>query len=189
MYKIGMIIYITGASGSGKTTLLKKSPIKGYDMDDIYASNWKKHKTMDAVQKGAQKDTAALIAKHTHIVFVGLQGKDDLPFTPDIVYILVRKDYEQFYRDKLVRDLNLLCENKKDFEQVLAKEPFKDFRNHFWSSSIVNMKPLDEFKKDTEKMTKHLQDDFKGAPALSADAILKKLKGIGSGRVTRKRKQ
>ena len=188
MYKIGMIIYITGASGSGKTTLLKKSPIKGYDMDDIYTSNWKKHKTLEPVLKGVKKDVEVLIAKHTHILFVGLQGKDQLSFTPDVVYILVRKDYEQFYRDKLVRDLNLLCENKKDFEQVLAKEPFKDFRNHFWSSSIVNMKPLDEFKKDTNKMTKYLQDNFKGAPALSADAILKKLKGIGSGRVTRKRK-
>jgi hypothetical protein len=183
-----MIIYITGASGSGKTTLLKKSPIKGYDMDDIYANNWKKYKTFDPVLKGVKKDVEALIAKHTNIVFVGLQGKDQLSFTPDVVYILVRKDYEQFYRDKLVRDLNLLCENKKDFEKVLAKEPFKDFRNHFWSSSIVNMKPLDEFKEDTQKMTKHLQEDFKGASALTADAILKKLKGMGSRRVTRKKK-
>ena len=50
------------------------------------------------------------------------------------------------------------------------------------------MKTLDEFKEDTKKMTKHLQEDFKGAAALTADAILKKLKGMGSRRVTRKKK-
>ena len=50
------------------------------------------------------------------------------------------------------------------------------------------MKPLDEFKKDTESMTKLLQKDFSGAPALTADAILKKLKGVRAGPATRKRK-
>lgn len=174
-----MIIYITGASGSGKTTLLKNIQMKGYDLDDIYESNWKKHKKLETVQKGVKKDIDVLVSKHKNIVFVGLQGKEQLQFSPDIVYILVRKDYEQYYRDKLVRDLNLLCKYKSDFLEVLAKKPFEEFRDHFWSNDIVNMKTFDEFKKYVDKMNKNIQADFPKSELLTANEILRHLKTIG----------
>jgi GTPase SAR1 family protein len=170
-----MIVYITGASGSGKTTLLKSLSVKGYDLDDIYENNWKKHKRIDTVQKGVIKDINILLSKNKDIVFVGLQGKDNLPFTPDVVYILIRKDYEQYYRGKLVRDLNLLCKYKSEFEEVLKKEPFDEFRNHFWSNDIVNMKSFDEFKKYVDKMNKSIQKDFPTAEVLTASEIIKKI--------------
>jgi GTPase SAR1 family protein len=167
-----MIVYITGASGSGKTTLLKSLSVKGYDLDDIYESNWKKHKKVETVQKGVIKDINILLSKHENIIFVGLQGKDNLPFTPDVVYILIRKDYEKYYRDKLVRDLNLLCKYKSEFEEVLIKEPFDQFRNHFWSNDIVNMKSFDEFKKHIDKMNKSIQTDFPNSELLTASEII-----------------
>ena len=170
-----MIVYITGASGSGKTTLLKSLSVKGYDLDDIYENNWKKHKRIDTVQKGVIKDINILVSKNKNIVFVGLQGKDNLPFTPDVVYILIRKDYEQYYRDKLVRDLNLLCKYKTEFEEVLKKEPFDEFRNHFWSNDIVNMKSFDEFKKYLDKMNNSIKKDFSTAEFLTASEIIKKI--------------
>lgn len=173
-----MIIYITGASGSGKTTLLKKLPVKGYDLDDIYEKNWELHRKFETVQKGVQKDIDDLIAKHKNIVFVGLQGKEELLFTPDIVYILVRNDYEQYYRDKLIRDLNLLCKYKSEFEEVLAKKPFDTFKKHFWSNDIVNMKSFDEFRKAVEKMNKSLQEDFPNAELLTANELAKKIKKL-----------
>jgi len=113
-----------------------------------------------------------------NIVFVGLQGKDKLPFTPDVVYILIRKDYEQYYRDKLVRDLNLLCKYKTDFEEVLKKEPFDKIKNHFWANDIVNMKTFDEFKKYVDKMNKRLKEDFPTAEILTASEIIKKIKTL-----------
>ena len=171
-----MIVYITGASGSGKTTLLKSLSVKAYDLDDIYENNWKKHKKVDTVQKGVIKDINILVSKNKNIVFVGLQGKDTLPFTADVVYILIRKDYEHYYRDKLVRDLNLLCKYKTDFEEVLKKEPFDEFRNHFWSNDIVNMKTFDEFKQYVDKMNKSIQADFSEAEQLTANDINIKLK-------------
>jgi hypothetical protein len=171
-----MIIYITGASGTGKTTLLKKLPIQGYDLDDIYESNWKKHRKVETVQKGVKKDINELVSKHKDIVFVGLQSKKQLTFEPDIVYILVRKDYETYFRDKLIRDLNLLCTYKGEFEDVLRNKPFEEFRDHFWSNDIVNMKTLDEFKKYVSKMNKYIQDDFPKAKMLTANEILHEVK-------------
>lgn len=173
-----MIIYITGASGSGKTTLLKKLSIKGVDLDDIYEDNWKKHRTVKTVEQGVKKDIEALISSHKNIAFVGLQGKDQLPFTADAVYILIRKDIEQYYRDKLVRDLNLLCKYKSEFEEVLKKEPFDQFRNHFWSNDIVNMKSLEDFKKHVNKMNTYIKKDFPKAELLSADEIQKSIKKL-----------
>ena len=170
-----MIVYITGASGSGKTTLLKSLSVKGYDLDDIYENNWKKHKKLDTVQKGVIKDINILLSKNNNIVFVGLQGKDDLPFIPDVIYILIRKDYEKYYRDKLVRDLNLLCKYKTDFEEVLRKKPFDEFRKHFWSNDIVNMKSFDEFKKYVDKMNNSIKKDFPTAEILMASEIIKKI--------------
>jgi hypothetical protein len=173
-----MIIYITGASGVGKTTIIKDLPIKGYDLDDIYEANWKKHKKFETVGKGVKKDIAELVKKHTHVVFVGLQGSTQVPFTPDIVYILVRKDYEQFYRDKLVRDLNLLCKYKSDFEDVFKNKPFDEFVNYFPYNDVVNMKSFDEFKKYLERMNKHLHKDFPNAEMLTATEIIKKIDKI-----------
>jgi len=173
-----MIIYITGTSGSGKTTLLQKLSIKGYDLDDIYESNWKKHKTITTVQVGVKKDIEALVAKHKDIVFVGLQEKKHLTFNPDVVYILVRNDYEQYYRQKLVRDLNLLCKYKKDYEAVLMKKPFDEFRNYFWSNDMVNMKPFKEFKLYVNRQNKGIQADFPTSKLLTADKIVKKIKEI-----------
>ena len=170
-----MLVYITGASGSGKTTLLKQLPVRGYDLDDLYAANWKIHRKLATVQKGVQDDVAKLVAKHKDLVFVGMQGKDDLPFTPDAVYILVRKDYEDYYRQKLVRDLHLLCNNKKSYEEVFAKKPFEEFRLHFWSKSVVNMKSFDEFKESVEKDTKGLKKEFPSAHVLTAKEIVAQL--------------
>ncbi len=171
-----MIIYITGASGAGKTTLLKQLPIKGYDLDDLYEANWKKHRKVETVQKGVKKDVDELVSKHKDIVFVGLQSKEQLVFEPDVVYILIRKDYETYYRDKLIRDLNLLCTYKSEFEDVLRNTPFVEFRNHFWSNSIVNMKTLDEFKKYVNKMNKHIQEDFPKAKMFTANEIVHEVK-------------
>lgn len=173
-----MIVYITGASGSGKTTILKDLPIKGYDLDNLYHSNLQKHKKVSAVHKGVKKDIDVLLSKHKHIVFIGAQSKEDMPFTPDIVYILVRKDYEQYYRDKLIRDLNLLCKYKNEFVDVLTKEPVIDFKNHFWSNSIVDMKSLDEFKKYVNKTNSNLQKNFPDAKMLTYDTIVNKLKKL-----------
>ena len=170
-----MIIYITGASGSGKTTILQKLPIKGYDLDDIYESNWEKHKKFETVKKGVKKDIHLLVSKHKDIVFVGLQAPEQLLFTPDKVYILIRKDYEQYYRGKLIRDLNLLCKHKKDFEEVLAKEPFDEIANHFWSNDIVNMKSFSEFKLHVEETNKNFKEDFPDAEMLTYDKIINKL--------------
>jgi len=155
---------------------LKSLSIKGYDLDDIYENNWKKHKKIDTVQKGVIKDINILLSKHKDIIFVGFQRKDNLPFTPDSVYILIRKDYEQYYRDKLLRDLNLLCKYKNDFEEVLKKTPFEEFRNHFWSNDIVNMKSFDEFKKYVDKMNKSIQKDFPTSKMLTASEIIRKIK-------------
>lgn len=173
-----MIIYITGASGSGKSTLLKHISVPGYDLDTIYENNWKKHRKVETVQKGVKKDIEALVAKHKDVVFVGLQGKDDLTFTPDIIYILIRKDFEDYYRQKLVRDLNLLCKYKKDYEEILQKQPFDQFHNYFWSNSVVNMKSLAEFKEFVEKQNKNLKKDFPKAALLTVDEIQKELKKL-----------
>jgi GTPase SAR1 family protein len=171
-----MIIYITGASGSGKTTLLHKLPIKGYDLDDIYEANWKKHRKVETVQKGVKKDIESIVLKHKNVIFVGLQGKEQLQFTPDKVYVLIRNDYDQYYRDKLVRDLNLLCKYRSEFEDVLRKKPFEEFRDHFWSNDIVNMKSLDEFKQFIEKIHKGIRADFSKAEFLTASEIIKNIK-------------
>ena len=171
-----MLIYITGASGSGKTTLLKQLPMRCYDLDDLYIANWKIHRKPTTVQKGVQEDVAKLIAKHKDLVFIGMQGKEDLPFTPDAVYILVRKDYDNYYRQKLVRDLHLLCDNKKDVEDVFAKKPFEEFRLHFWSNSVVNMKSLDEFKESVEKTNRLFKKDFPKALFLTAKEIIARLR-------------
>jgi len=171
-----MIIYIVGASGSGKTTLLKKVPIPGYDLDDIYETNWNKHRKWETVQKGAKKDIETLTKKHKDIVFVGLQFNKDLAFSPDVVYILIRTDYEKFYRDKLVRDLNLLCDNKKEYERVLSKEPVNEIKKHFGFNDIVNMKSFDDFKLDVEKTNKDIQKEFPKAETFTADKLLIKLK-------------
>ena len=166
-----MIIYITGASGSGKTTVLKSLPIKGFDLDDIYEANWKKHKKLETVQKGVKHDIDELVAKYKNVVFVGLQSKEQLAFTPDAVFLLVRTDYEEYYRQKLVRDLKLLCEGQKEYEEVLMKKPFDEFRNYFWSNDIVNMKTLDEFKKYVKKMNKLIKDDFPMAKQCTASEM------------------
>ena len=118
-----------------------------------------------------KKDIAALTAKHTTIVFVGLQSSEQLPFVPDRVFLLVRKDTEQYYRDKLIRDLHLLCQYKAEFEKVLAKEPFSEFRNHFWSNDVVGMKGLEEFKRHTDKLMAAIKADFPKAEICTADEI------------------
>jgi predicted ATPase len=173
-----MIIYITGASGSGKTTLLKKLPIQGYDLDDIYASNWEKHRKIETVQKGVKKDIDILISRHKDIIFVGRQGKEDLVFNPDKVYILVRTDYETFYRGKLVRDLNYLCRDRKELEKMLLTEPLDNIQFHFWSNDIVKMKSFSDFKLYIEKENKIIQKDFPEADKLTADKILNNISRI-----------
>jgi hypothetical protein len=74
--------------------------------------------------------------------------------------------------------LNLLCKYKSDFEEVLKKEPFDEFRNHFWSNDMVNMKSFDEFKKYVEKMNKSIQKDFPSAEVLTAPEIIRKLNRV-----------
>jgi len=74
--------------------------------------------------------------------------------------------------------LNLLCKYKNDFEEVLKKKPFDEFRLHFWSNDIVNMKSFDEFKKYVEKMNTSIQKDFPTAEILTASEIIKKIKTL-----------
>ena len=171
-----MIIYITGASGSGKTTIL--SHVTGYDLDDLYEANWKKHRTFAAVQKGVKKDAAAIIAANKTAVFVGLQGSADLPFKPDHVILLVRKDYEAYFRQKLVRDLKLLCDGQAEYIEILKHKPFSEFRNYFWSNDVVGMKTLDEFKAHVLKMNAAIKADFPTAKTLVAAEIPKYIRKL-----------
>lgn len=168
-----MIIYITGASGVGKTTVMKDLPIKSYDLDDLYEKQWKLSSNPQKVKKGVKEDIEGLTKKHKNLCFVGLAMRADLPFTPDHTFILIRKDWEQYYRQKLVRDLELLCKYKKDFIEVLEGAPLKEFRNHFWSNDVVNMKSLEDFKKHQEHITKAIQKDFSGAKQMEAKEVVK----------------
>lgn len=162
-----MIIYITGASGVGKTTVLKTLPIPAYDLDDLYTTAWKHHRTQLTVQKSVKREVAKLVTAHPHIAFVGLQGSEDVPFHPDHVILLVRTDYEMYYRQKLVRDLRLLCENQKMYEETFMKEPLDTMKRfYFWSNSVVGMTSLEEFKASVDKMNAALQKDFPKAIAL-----------------------
>jgi energy-coupling factor transporter ATP-binding protein EcfA2 len=174
-----MIIYITGASGAGKTTVLKTLPIPAYDLDDLYTAGWKHHRKVELVQKSVKREVAKLVASHPHIAFVGLQGSEDVPFHPDHVILLVRTDYEMYYRQKLVRDLRLLCENQKMYEETFMKEPLDTIKRfYFWSNSVVGMTSLEEFKASVEKMNVALQKDFPKAIALDfkhVPAFIKKL--------------
>ena len=167
-----MIIYITGASGAGKSTVLKTLPIPGYDLDDLYEVGWKHHRKFELVQKSVKQEVAKLVAAHPHIAFVGLQGSDQVPFAPDHVILLVRTDYEMYYRQKLVRDLRLLCENQKMYEETFMKEPLDTMKRfYFWSNSVVGMSSLEEFKTSVEKMNTNLQKDFPDAVALEFKKI------------------
>jgi hypothetical protein len=49
---------------------LKIRVVKGYDLDDFYERNWKKHRTFDTVQKGVKKDIDILLSKHKSIIRV-----------------------------------------------------------------------------------------------------------------------
>lgn len=173
-----MIIYITGPSGSGKTTLIKMLPIKSFDLDDLYEKQWKKTNNINKVLKYVKDDIQKKIEKYKNIVFVGLQGKDDLLFKPDTIIILERTDYETFYRQKLVRDLHLLCRDKSDIEDVFKNKPFSDFRNYVWSNSVVNLKSLDDFIKDVKKMYKAIKKDFPKSINLEFKDIPKYIKSI-----------
>jgi energy-coupling factor transporter ATP-binding protein EcfA2 len=167
-----MIIYITGASGAGKSTVLKTLPIPGYDLDDLYEAGWKHHRKFELVQKSVKQEVAKLVAAHPHIAFVGLQGSDQVPFAPDHVILLVRTDYEMYYRQKLVRDLRLLCENQKMYEETFMKEPLDTMKRfYFWSNSVVGMTSLEEFKTSVEKMNASIQKDFPDAVALEFKKI------------------
>lgn len=166
-----MIIYITGASGVGKTTVLKRVPIAGFDLDDLYEKQWKKTSSLAKVKAGLKEDIERLEKRHGEIVLVGLQGKEDLVFRPDAVILLVRKDYEQFFRQKLVRDLGLLCKYKKDFEDVFLHKPFGEFRNYVWSNDVIGIKSLDEFKKGVEKVNTKIKADFPEAKACEANQV------------------
>lgn len=168
-----MLIYITGASGSGKTTVLKSLPpsLASYDLDDLYEANWKKHRTMATVQKGVIKDVNSIISANKNVVFVGLQGSADIPFKPDLVILLVRKDYEDYFRQKLVRDLKLLCEGQAEYIDILKNKPFSEFRNYFWSNDVVGMKTLDEFKAYVHKMNAAIKADFPQAKVMTSGKI------------------
>jgi energy-coupling factor transporter ATP-binding protein EcfA2 len=167
-----MIIYITGASGAGKSTVLKTLPIPGYDLDDLYKAGWQHHRKLELVQKSVKREVAKLVAAHPHIAFVGLQGSDQVPFAPDHVILLVRTDYEMYYRQKLVRDLRLLCENQKMYEETFMKEPLDTMKRfYFWSNSVVGMTTLEEFKSSVEKMNTSIQKNFPDAVALEFKRI------------------
>jgi hypothetical protein len=174
-----MIIYITGASGAGKSTVLKTLPIPGYDLDDLYEAGWKHHRKFELVQKYVKREVAKLVAAHPHIAFVGLQGSDQVPFAPDHVILLVRTDYEMYYRQKLVRDLRLLCESQKDNEEIFMKEPLDTIKHkYFNSNSVVGMTSLEEFKVNVEEANARIQKDFPDAVALEfkkIPAFIKKL--------------
>jgi hypothetical protein len=166
-----MLVYITGPSGAGKTTVMKTLPVRSYDLDDLYEAEWKTKKTVAQVNKGVKARIEELQKRAKNLCFVGLQGKEDLPFTPDLMIILERTDYEVFFRQKLVRDLDLLCKYKKDFKDVLENKPFEEFRNYFWSNDVVGMKTLEEFTALLKKRYAALRKDFPGAHGLTAAEI------------------
>lgn len=167
-----MILYITGASGTGKTTLLKSLPIKGYDLDDIYENNWKKHRKIETVLKGVKKDISELISKNKNILFVGAYDSEQIFFVPDVVIILVRTDYEKYYRQKLVRDLKSLCENQKEYEELFMKSPVEDIQINFKYNEVVNMRSIDDFKVWVHKMNKSFKDEYPKAKTMTFDEIV-----------------
>jgi len=166
-----MIIYITGASGSGKTTVLKSLPMKGYDLDDIYENNWKKHRKVETVLKGVKKDVSELISKHKDIVFVGAYDPDQIYFTPDVVIILVRTDYEKYYRQKLVRDLKILCDNQNEYNELFMKSPLDEIKLNFKYNEIVNMRSIDEFKAWVLKINNGFKELYPQAKMLQFNEI------------------
>jgi len=173
-----MIIYITGASGVGKTYAMKSISLPSYDLDDIYEDAWKHHRLPSTVQQAVKEDIEKKVKAHKHVVFVGLQGADDLVFTPDAVILLVREDYEAYFRQKLVRDLGLLCKYKSEYEDILTTKPINEFRNYFWSNDVVSMKSLDEFIQHIEKINKAIRKDFPGVIEVNPKHLAKELKKV-----------
>jgi hypothetical protein len=119
-----------------------------------------------------KREVAKLVAAHPRIAFVGFYGANQIQFAPDHVILLVRTDYEMYYRQKLVRDLRLLCENQKDYEETFMKEPLDIIKHkYFTATAVVGMTSLEEFKTSVEKMNAALQKDFPDAVALEFKKI------------------
>jgi hypothetical protein len=173
-----MIIYITGASGVGKTYALKSISLPSYDLDDIYEEAWKHHRLVSTVQQAVKEDIQRKVEKHKNVIFVGLQGKEDLVFTPDAVILLVRKDTEQYYRQKLVRDLGLLCKYKSEYEDILKTKPLDEFRNYFWSNDVVSMKSLEDFVQHVKKINTAIHKDFPDAKEVTAKELPKVINSL-----------
>ena len=173
-----MIIYITGASGVGKTYALKSITLPSYDLDDIYEEAWKHHKLVSTVQKAVKEDIDKKVKKHKDVIFVGLQGPEDLVFTPDEVILLVRDDYETYFRQKLTRDLGLLCKYKSEYEDIIKTKPIDEFRNYFWSNDMVSMKSLDDFIQHVKKINTSIRKGFPSLYESTADELKKVIKKL-----------
>jgi hypothetical protein len=167
-----MIIYVTGEPGSGKTFLLKSLSIPGYDLDDIYNEQWKHHRKWEIVQKGAKKKIDSLIEKHKNIVFVGYLNKKSLGFNPDYVFILYRDDYEQYYRQKLIRDFTYLIKDKKEWLETFKKAPVDELKLADPHSEILNFKTLKEFIEKNKIQIRKMKADFPEAKLMKAKDIL-----------------
>jgi len=167
-----MIIYITGAPGVGKTHILSNLSIKGYDLDIIFDNNCKKYSTYELVQEGYKKDIEEYIKSNNNIIFVGYQGKEQLFFTPDIVILLIRTDYEYYYRQKLLKDFKFLCVHHNEYENIIMRTEINELSNYFIYNEVVKMKTLSEFINWLKLVNQLVIDDFPNAKICTFSEVI-----------------
>lgn len=173
-----MIIYITGAPGVGKTHILSNLLIKGYDLDMIFDNNCKKYSTYELVQEGCKKDIEEIIKNSANIVFVGYQGKEQLFFTPDIVILLIRTDYEYYYRQKLIKDFKFLCLHYNEYENIIMKTNINELSSYFTYNEIVKMRSLQEFIDWVQLVNKLIIDDFPNAKNYTFSEVIEYINNV-----------
>jgi Cdc6-like AAA superfamily ATPase len=171
-----MIIYITGAPGVGKTHILSKLFIQGFDLDNIFDNNCKKYNTFEKVIEEYKKDINDIILKNSTVVFVGYQESKQLSFKPDIVILLIRNDFEKFYRQKLISDLHFLCENQVELENIFTKKPPNEISSFFSYNEIIGMNTFDKFKNSILTINKLILNDFPDVKTLTESEVIEYVK-------------
>jgi hypothetical protein len=171
-----MIIYITGAPGVGKSNILNNVSIKNNviinDLDIIFDNNCKKYSIYELVQEGCKKDIEEIIKNNTNIIFVGYQEKEQLFFTPDVVILLVRTDYEYYYREKMLKDYKFLCEHHSEYENIIMKTNIDELPSYFIYNEIVKMRSLQEFIDWVQLVNKVVLDDFPNAKMYTFSEVI-----------------
>lgn len=173
-----MLIYITGAPGVGKTQILSKLNIKGFDLDNIFDNNCNKYNTFEKIMEEYKKDINDIISKNSTVVFVGYQESKQLYFKPDIVILLIRNDYEKYYRQKLIKDLHFMCKNHIELENIFEKNPISEISSYFSHNEIVGMKTFDKFKNSILTINKLILDDFLDVKTLTESEVLEYIKRL-----------